>query len=607
MASDPAEDPEGAPFSLSGLDDTDVSSAEVPRLPSTPRSELACRRQGIEPSELMPVDMEKLKQPGDSDFLGKQRFQHHERIRHKKLEDALEEYKLVLHEIANPAGAGAQKAALEAAKQKRLADVEARRQIKKKEKQRKEIENMIFQSKKAVETEEKIKQQEVADAERALREEALRKQKAAEMKKMADEKAAYRAQKALELERELELIAQRAEEKDKAQQKRDAALEERRQEEKRQREEEIKMKMLEFEREQAEKALEEEVKIRKRLEDMEEKERLRKEKMAAEHAARQEEAERKRAATEERIAQQQQKQAGLEEQRMQEAQKRQEDLARRNKLRQEQEALELKRRHKEAEEKAAEQAAVRKKMEDDAAARIHELMEQQKQAAIRQEQMALDKEREQYERREIIQMQAKEKMDYISRTKKMISYQRNLEQKKIADETEARKKEKEQAFIRNKLRADKMKDEKANMDHLREKMDQMRITKKFEIPEGFLPPPKEEQGSGPMPPIQERSPSKAGSVSHRSVRGMMMKKKPKMPRSAGPDMDAETVNVYSHWGDEMRRHQAQQTLKAKKARKKGPRHKASALFTKSAGPGQLERPDRAPQPPASEPRPSDRS
>ena len=52
--------------------------------------------------------------------------------------------------------------------------LQARRQIKKKEKQRKEIENMIFQSKKAVETEEKIKQQEVADAERALREEALR-------------------------------------------------------------------------------------------------------------------------------------------------------------------------------------------------------------------------------------------------------------------------------------------------------------------------------------------------------------------------------------------------------------------------------------------------
>ena len=52
---------------------------------------------------------------------------------------------------------------------------------------------------------------------------------------------------------------------------------------------------------------------------------------------------------------------------------------------------------------------------------------------------------------------------------------------------------------------------------------------------------------------------------------------PLVARSAGPDMDAETVNVYSHWGDEMRRHQAQQTLKAKKARKKGPRHKVGAL------------------------------
>ena len=129
--------PHGPPVSLGDyLDDDTLESA-----PNTPRSIRACERQGIAVAELAIQDKEAVRQPGDTEYVLKKRVQHNERIRLRKLEDVRVEYQEVLEEDRVQGGDGNFAAQLEAAKAKRMEDVEERRMNAKKEKQRKEIQN----------------------------------------------------------------------------------------------------------------------------------------------------------------------------------------------------------------------------------------------------------------------------------------------------------------------------------------------------------------------------------------------------------------------------------------------------------------------------------
>lgn len=171
--------PQGPPLSIGDYLEEDV----LPSEPNTPRSVRACDRQGVEPSELVKRDEDFYKEPGDSEHVLKKRQQHHERIRLRKLEDVRAEYQLVLEEDRVKGGDGDVAAQLEAAKQKRIEDVEERRMNAKKEKQRKEIQNMIFQQKRAVEIEAQIKKQEEDEAARkAKQEEGFRRRRIAQEK-----------------------------------------------------------------------------------------------------------------------------------------------------------------------------------------------------------------------------------------------------------------------------------------------------------------------------------------------------------------------------------------------------------------------------------------
>jgi len=150
------------------LDDDTLESA-----PNTPRSIRACERQGIAVAELAIQDKEAVRQPGDTEYVLKKRVQHNERIRLRKLEDVRVEYQEVLEEDRVQGGDGNFAAQLEAAKAKRMEDVEERRMNAKKEKQRKEIQNMIFQQKQAVEIEAQIKKQEADEASRKAKQEEV--------------------------------------------------------------------------------------------------------------------------------------------------------------------------------------------------------------------------------------------------------------------------------------------------------------------------------------------------------------------------------------------------------------------------------------------------
>lgn len=400
-------------------------------------------------------------------------------------------------------------------------------------------------------------------------------------RRAAAEKAAYREAKAKALEDELEQIALTAERKDAALAAREAAIEKKRIRDKKIRDEEVRLKMIEHEKELVEKAKEEEAKILARLAEMEVKEKIRQEKLAVEAAQRAEIAERKREAAELRLKQQQEKSAELEQQRIAEADKRTADLLQRQKLRAEAEAEALRLRRIEQKEKAAEQEAVRLKMLADAEARVQELMKQQEDDEARQLALHEQRKKEAAEKKAIQEMAAQEKLDYIERKRRIVAYHTAVEKKKIADNELAEQEKAEQAKQRRHRNQVKRKDEKTKMDILKERMEMMKITKKYEIPEGFesAPTPTEDEPEAvaertPMPPLAARS-----------CKARPHKKGKKKPHSAGGDLDQDVVNVYSHWGDEMRRHQAMMILKARpkgKKGKKGKHPKAASYFTASA-------------------------
>merc|ERR1711959_87785 len=76
-----------------------------------------------------------------------------------------------------------------------------------------------------------------------------------------------------------------------------------------------------------------------------------------------------------------------------------------------------------------------------------------------------------------------------NRKRRIVQYNRLQEQKKIEEQKAAEQKAKADAIQRAKVMQNKRKIEKVKMDHLRERMEQMKITKKYEIPEGFTPEP----------------------------------------------------------------------------------------------------------------------
>merc|ERR1711959_679655 len=93
-----------------------------------------------------------------------------------------------------------------------------------------------------------------------------------------------------------------------------------------------------------------------------------------------------------------------------------------------------------------------------------------------------------------------------NRKRRIVQYNRLQEQKKIEEQKAAEQKAKADAIQRAKVMQNKRKIEKVKMDHLRERMEQMKITKKYEIPEGFTPeppassPPEAGDGSDAGPP-----------------------------------------------------------------------------------------------------------
>jgi len=142
----------------------DLQNEDLPDEPSTPRSILACQRQGIDPTELVNTDIETHRKADDTKFVLEKRRDHYERIRVRKLDDVLNEYAAVLEEEKVEEGGGDFQTQLAEAKMKRIEEVENRRSAAKKEKQRKEIQNMIFQQKRAVEIEAAVAKQEADEA-----------------------------------------------------------------------------------------------------------------------------------------------------------------------------------------------------------------------------------------------------------------------------------------------------------------------------------------------------------------------------------------------------------------------------------------------------------
>jgi len=223
----------------------------------------------------------------------------------------------------------------------------------------------------------------------------------------------------------------------------------------------------------------------------------------------------------------------------------------------------------------------------DAEARVAELMKRQEDDEARQLAMNNERERKAAEKIAVQEMVLQEKLDYIERKRRIVAYHTAMEKKKIEDEQQAEFDKAEAAKLRKHRNQVKRKDEKTKMDVLKDRMEMMKITKKYEIPEGFaeappLCPASDEVEEGdtqpnrtPMPPLAARSskgrPSKKGTG----------KKKPRSA-GAGADLDQDVVNVYSHWGDEMRRHQAMMILKSrpkgKKGAKKGHHPKAASYF-----------------------------
>lgn len=240
---------------------------------------------------------------------------------------------------------------------------------------------------------------------------------------------------------------------------------------------------------------------------------------------------------------------------MAEAKRKEEELEARIKEHERIEAEKVKKRKEEEERKAAQQLAVRRKMEEDNDKRLQDMMDAMKEAEKRQQELDAKRQEEAQEKSNEMRIRARDKMDYIERKRRAVEYSQAVEKKKIADQKQAEAESKQAALRRQKALAEKRKEEKMRMDILREKMEQMKITKKFEIPAGYeipKPPPEEEAGSDSSPRCPPIMPLDRG-----PPRGK--------PRSAG--ISPKTVSVYNHWGDQMRKHQASQAARAKKGKR----------------------------------------
>ena len=148
-----------------------------------------------------------------------------------------------------------------------------------------------------------------------------------------------------------------------------------------------------------------------------------------------------------------------------------------------------------------------------------------------------------HEKIEESRIRARDKIEFIERKRKAVEFQAAVDKKKIEVEKELEKKVKADVIERERIKQDKRKNEKTRMDHLREKMDMMKITKKYSIPEGFnMPKPNppenapESTGEDAMAWHPKLMPPPESSRTHRDNRNKSKRK----TTSAGGDVHPQT-------------------------------------------------------------------